>query len=133
MAVGIIFAGLLSKNTDITLSLAFTLSLGIAIQNFPEGAIISMPLKSKGYSKNKSFIYGVLSGIVEPIAAGVTLFLTSIVANILPFLLSFAAGSMVYVTINELIPNSQKGNDNYGTLGFTIGFIIMMVLDVIMG
>ena len=134
MAVGVVFAGVLSGNTDVTLAAAFALSIGIAVQNFPEGAIISMPLKSEGKPKLKAFIYGVLSGIVEPIAALITILLTSMVVPILPYLLSFAAGAMIYVVVDELIPESQKGElSNLGTIGVTIGFLIMMVLDVTLG
>ena len=104
MAVGVVFAGVLAQNTTITLAGAFALSIGIAIQNFPEGAIISMPLKNEGMSKPKAFLYGTLSGIVEPIGAIITILLTGIVTPILPYLLSFAAGAMIYVVVEELIP-----------------------------
>ena len=134
MAVGVLFAGALSGNTGITLAGAITLAIGIAIQNFPEGAIISMPLKSEGMSKSKSFLYGALSGIVEPIAAIITIALTNLVIPILPYLLSFAAGAMVYVVVEELIPESQAGeHSNIGTIGVAIGFVIMMILDVALG
>lgn len=134
MAVGVVFAGVLSGTSDVTLASAFALAIGIAIQNFPEGAIISMPLKSEGMPKSKAFMYGVLSGIVEPIAAFITLLLTSMVVPILPYLLSFAAGAMIYVVVDELIPESQKGElSNLGTIGVTVGFLIMMVLDVTLG
>ena len=134
MAVGVVFAGVLAGNTDVTLAGAFALAIGIAVQNFPEGAIISMPLKSEGKPKLRAFIYGVLSGIVEPIAALITILLTSMVVPILPYLLSFAAGAMIYVVVDELIPESQKGElSNLGTIGVTIGFLIMMVLDVTLG
>ncbi len=134
MAVGVVFAGLLSGNSSVTLAGAFALSVGIAVQNFPEGAIISMPLRSVGMSKSKSFVYGVLSGIVEPIAAFITIMLTNIIVPLLPYLLSFAAGAMIYVVANELIPESQKGEfSSLGTIGITIGFLIMMVLDVALG
>lgn len=107
---------------------------GIAIQNFPEGAIISMPLKGEGSSKTKAFLYGMLSGIVEPIGAVVTILLTNLVIPILPYLLSFAAGAMIYVVVEELIPESQTGeHSNIGTIGVAIGFVIMMVLDVALG
>ena len=113
---------------------AIALSVGIAIQNFPEGAIISMPLKEEGNSKSKSFLYGTLSGIVEPIGGLITILLTSLVVPILPYLLSFAAGAMIYVVVEELIPESQIGNhSNKGTIGFAIGFVIMMILDVALG
>ncbi len=131
MAVGIIFASALQKNSLVTLTGAFSLAIGIAIQNFPEGAIISMPLKGKGISKWKSFWYGTLSGIVEPIGAIITILLTNTVTKILPYLLSFAAGAMIYVVVDELIPESQEGkHSNYGLIGITIGFILMMILDI---
>lgn len=134
MAVGVVFAGVATGNTTISLAGAFALSIGIAIQNFPEGAIISMPLKSEGVSKSKAFLHGTLSGIVEPIAAIVTIFLTSIVVPILPYLLSFAAGAMIYVVVEELIPESQQGeHSNIGTIGVAIGFVVMMILDVALG
>lgn len=134
MAVGVVFAGILAGNTTVSLAAAFALSIGIAVQNFPEGAIISMPLRSEGMSKSKAFLYGVLSGIVEPIAAFITLMLTSIIVPLLPYLLSFAAGAMIYVVVDELIPESQKGElSSLGTIGVTIGFLIMMVLDVALG
>ena len=134
MAVGVVFAGVLAQNTTITLAGAFALSIGIAIQNFPEGAIISMPLKNEGMSKPKAFLYGTLSGIVEPIGAIITILLTGIVTPILPYLLSFAAGAMIYVVVEELIPESQVGeHSNIGTIGVAIGFVIMMILDVAIG
>ena len=121
-------------SAGITLSGAFTLAIGIAIQNFPEGAIISMPLKAEGMSQTKAFIYGTLSGIVEPIAAFVTILLTSTIVQILPFLLSFAAGAMINVVVEELIPDSQNGeHSKLGTIGVTLGFLIMMILDVTLG
>ena len=134
MAVGAIFAGFLSGNAGITYAGAFALSLGIAIQNFPEGAIISMPLKSEGYKKTTSFIIGTLSGIVEPIAAVLTILLTNILEPLMPFLLSFAAGAMIYVVSEELIPgaNTQK-QSSIGTIGVGLGFLIMMILDVSLG
>lgn len=131
MAVGVVFAGAIIGNTGITIAGAFVLALGIAIQNFPEGAIISMPLRNEGISKGKAFLYGVISGIVEPISAIVTILLTGIVVPILPYLLSFAAGAMIYVVVEELIPASQEGkHSNIATIGVAIGFVIMMVLDV---
>lgn len=134
MAVGVIFAGAVSGNTGITLAGALALSIGIAIQNFPEGAIISMPLKSEGMSKGKSFLYGTLSGIVEPIGAVITICLTKLVVPILPYLLSFAAGAMIYVVVEELIPESQTGeHSNIGTIGVAVGFVTMMILDVALG
>ena len=134
MAVGVTFAGALAQNAGITMAGAFALAIGIAIQNFPEGAIISMPLKSDGVSKPKAFLYGALSGIVEPIGAVITILLTNAVVPILPYLLSFAAGAMIYVVVEELIPESQAGaHSNIGTIGVAIGFTIMMILDVALG
>ncbi len=134
MAVGVSFAGTLMENTGITLAGAFALAIGIAIQNFPEGAIISMPLKAEGMSKGKAFLYGTLSGIVEPIGAIITILLTSTVIPILPYVLAFAAGAMIYVVVEELIPESQVGeHSNIGTIGVAIGFTIMMILDVALG
>ena len=134
MAVGVALAGAISGNSSITMAGAIALSIGIAIQNFPEGAIISMPLKEEGNSKGKSFLYGTLSGIVEPIFGGITILLTTLVVPVLPYLLSFAAGAMIYVVVEELIPESQVGkHSNLGTLGFAFGFILMMILDVALG
>ena len=134
MAVGVTFAGAMIGNTGITIAGALTLAIGIAIQNFPEGAIISMPLKSEGVTKPKAFLYGTLSGIVEPISAIITILLTNVIVPILPYLLSFAAGAMIYVVVEELIPESQAGeHSNIGTIGVAIGFIIMMILDVALG
>ncbi|MBQ3415413.1 MAG: ZIP family metal transporter [Clostridia bacterium] len=134
MAVGVVFAGAMSGNSGITMAGAIALAIGIAIQNFPEGAIISMPLKSEGTSKSKAFLYGILSGIVEPIGAIITIALTSLVVPILPYLLSFAAGAMIYVVVEELIPSAQTGeHSNISTIGLAIGFVIMMILDVALG
>lgn len=134
MAVGVAFAGLLSQNTGITLAEAFALAIGIAIQNIPEGAIISMPLHSSGKSKFKSFFGGTLSGIVEPIGAIITIALTRIVVPILPYFLSFAAGAMIYVVSSELIPEAQsEKKSNLVTISVGIGFVIMMLLDVALG
>ena len=134
MAVGVVFAGAIAQNTGITMAGAIALAIGIAIQNFPEGAIISMPLKSEGISKSKAFLYGTLSGIVEPIGALLTIALTNLVIPILPYFLSFAAGAMIYVVVEELIPESQNGqHSNIGTIGVAIGFVIMMILDVALG
>lgn len=134
MAVGVTFAGILAGNTMISLAGAFALSIGIAIQNFPEGAIISMPLRSEGQSKGKAFLYGAASGVVEPIAALLTILLTSLVVPILPYLLAFAAGAMIYVVVEELVPESQTGkHTNIGTIGVAVGFVLMMVLDVALG
>lgn len=134
MAVGVVFAGVLSQNAEIAIMGAIALSIGIAIQNFPEGAIVSMPLKAEGNSKSKAFLYGMLSGIVEPIAAIITMLLISAVLPILPYILAFAAGAMIYVVVEELIPEAQAGNhSNIGTIGVAIGFVLMMVLDVMLG
>lgn len=134
MAVGVTFAGALIGNTGITMAGAFSLALGIAIQNFPEGAIISMPLKSEGMSKWKAFLCGTLSGIVEPIGAVLTIVLTNTIVPLLPYFLSFAAGAMIYVVVEELIPEAQDGeHSDIGTIGVAIGFVIMMILDVALG
>lgn len=131
MAVGIVFAAVMNEGSAITIASALALSIGIAIQNFPEGAIISMPLKSEGLSKNKSFIYGVLSGIVEPIAAVITIMFSSVITPIMPYLLSFAAGAMIFVVVEELIPEAAEDNfSDISSIAFSIGFIIMMILDV---
>lgn len=135
MAVGVAFAG--AKYGDgMTMAGALALSIGIAIQNFPEGAIISMPLKAEGFSKNKSFMAGFLSGVVEPVAGFLTIILSSILVPIMPYLLSFAAGAMFYVVVEELIPEATGEDENHtnlGTIGFSIGFCIMMILDVMLG
>ena len=134
MAVGVTCAGAIGENPRITLASALVLSVGIAIQNFPEGAIISMPLKAEGMGKGKAFFYGVLSGAVEPVGAIITLLLTSHVLPLLPYFLSFAAGAMMYVVIEELIPECQSGeHSNLGTIGAALGFALMMVLDVALG
>lgn len=134
MAVGVVLAGAYYGNSVITLAGALTLAIGIAIQNFPEGAIISMPLKSNGENKTKSFFWGVISGVVEPFAATITILLTRHVEPILPYLLSFAAGAMIYVVVEELIPESQSGkHTNWATIALAIGFVLMMVLDVALG
>ena len=134
MAVGVLFAGVLANDSLITLSSAISLAMGIAIQNFPEGAIISMPLKGEGMSKLKSFILGMLSGIVEPIAALITILLINFVSPILPYILAFAAGAMVYVIVEELIPEASSGaHSNLTTIAFAVGFVLMMVLDVVFG
>lgn len=134
MAVGVVLAGAMVDSAGITLAGAMALSLGIAIQNFPEGAIISMPLKGDGNGKGKSFLYGMLSGIVEPIAAVVTILLIEHLLPALPFLLAFSAGAMIYVVIEELIPESQSGkHSNIATIGVAVGFTLMMILDVALG
>ena len=134
MAVGVVVAGFMTGTSGVTAASAVALAIGIAIQNFPEGAIISLPLKSEGSSKGKAFLYGMLSGIVEPIAAIITILLSSYIIPVLPYLLSFAAGAMIYVVVEELIPESSHGkHSNIGTIGFGFGFIIMMILDVALG
>ena len=134
MAVGVVYAGFLSGNTQITAASALALSLGIAIQNFPEGAIISMPLRAEGERKNRAFLGGVLSGVVEPIGAVLTLLAAQLVIPALPYLLSFAAGAMLYVVVEELIPEMSQGrHSNLGTVFFAVGFSVMMVLDVALG
>lgn len=134
MAVGVVYAGWLSHNVQITLTAALALALGIAIQNFPEGAIISMPLHAEGMSKKKAFLYGTLSGAVEPIGAALTILAADLVTPLLPYLLSFAAGAMIYVVVEELIPEMSEGNhSNLGTVLFAVGFTIMMALDVALG
>jgi len=134
MAVGVVFAGMLCGNTIITSAGAFALAIGIAIQNFPEGAIISMPLIGSGITKKRAFTYGFLSGVVEPVAALLTILLTSFVTPILPYLLAFAAGAMLYVVVDELIPDAQAGeHSNIVIIGFGVGFVLMMILDVALG
>ena len=131
MAVGVMYAGFLSDNPQITAASALALSLGIAIQNFPEGAIISLPLRAEGESKGRAFLGGVLSGIVEPIGAVLTILAAQLVIPALPYLLSFAAGAMLYVVVEELIPEMSQGrHSNLGTVFFAVGFSVMMVLDV---
>ena len=134
MAVGVVYAGFLSGNTQITAASALALSLGIAIQNFPEGAIISMPLRAEGEKKSKAFLGGVLSGVVEPIGAVLTIVAAQFIIPALPYLLSFAAGAMLYVVVEELIPEMSQGrHSNLGTVFFAIEFSVMMVLDVALG
>lgn len=134
MAVGVVVAGWMTGNESISLAAAFALAVGIAIQNLPEGAIISMPLKSNGMKKSKAFGYGVLSGIVEPIGAVLTILLANLVVPVLPYLLSFSAGAMLYVVVEELIPEMSEGeHSNIGTIFFGVGFTLMMVLDVALG
>ena len=134
MAVGVVYAGWISGKSDISAAAALALAIGIAIQNFPEGAIVSMPLRAEGMSKGKTFWYGVLSGIVEPIAAAVTIVAASAVVPILPYLLSFAAGAMMYVVVEELIPEMSEGkHSNIGTIAFAGGFVLMMILDIALG
>lgn len=134
MAVGIVLAAAMEQSVHLPMAGALALSLGIAIQNFPEGAIVSMPLRALGNSRRKAFGIGAFSGFVEPIAAIVTIILASYILPILPYLLAFAAGAMMYVVVEELIPDTQQGNhSNLGTIGFALGFILMMVLDVVLG
>ena len=133
MAVGVAFAGLMSQNSTITMAGALALSVGIAIQNFPEGAIISLPLK-EAVGKPKAFVYGMLSGIVEPLGAFLMLALSEVLGPALPYFLSFASGAMIYVVVEELIPESAQGDhSNVATIGFAAGFVVMMILDVALG
>lgn len=134
MAVGVVFAGVMAGNGDISSMGALVLAIGIAIQNFPEGAIISMPLKAEGERKGKAFLYGILSGVVEPVAALLTILAAGFIIPALPYLLSFAAGAMLYVVVEELIPEMSEGkHSNIGTLMFSLGFTVMMILDVALG
>jgi ZIP family zinc transporter len=134
MAVGVVFAGWLSENEAISYTGALALAIGIAVQNFPEGAIISMPLRAEGMKKGRAFINGMLSGAVEPIAALITVLAAEIIVPVLPYLLSFAAGAMIYVVVEELIPEMAQGqHSNLGTIFFTVGFTIMLALDVALG
>lgn len=134
MAVGVVFAGTLAGESKITLAGAAALSIGIAIQNFPEGAIISMPLLAEGKSKPRAFLYGMLSGIVEPAGAVLTILLMGIITPLLPYLLAFAAGAMIYVVVEELLPEASQGeHSNVATIGFAVGFLVMMILDVALG
>lgn len=134
MAVGAVFAALLASGAEISLASAFSLSIGIALQNFPEGAIISLPLKAEGHRKGKAFLFGAASGIVEPLAALVTVLFASVIVPVLPYLLAFAAGAMIYVVVEELIPQSQTGeHSNIATIGVMLGFVIMMILDMALG
>ena len=134
MAVGVVFAGLLTGSAPITVAGAFALTIGIAIQNFPEGAIISLPLHSEGQSKLRAFIMGTLSGVVEPIGALVTILCAKVLVPIVPYMLAFAAGAMIYVVVEELIPESAQGvHSNVSTIAFAVGFVLMMILDVALG
>lgn len=134
MAVGVVYAGFASDNASISAAGALALSLGIAIQNFPEGAIISLPLKGEGMSRGKAFVFGTLSGAVEPAAAVLTVLLAGLVVPVLPYLLSFAAGAMIYVVVEELIPEmSAEPHSNLGTIAFAAGFAVMMCLDTALG
>ena len=134
MAVGVVLAGALTGNATVTLASAMSLAIGIAIQNFPEGAIISMPLKNSGLSKGKAFLFGAISGAVEPVGALLVILLTKFMVPVLPYMLAFAAGAMLYVVVEELIPEASEGeHSNAPTVNFAIGFIVMMVLDVVLG
>ena len=134
MAVGVVIAGTLTSDFGITIAAAMTLSIGIAIQNFPEGAIVAMPLKTAGHSSKKSFLVGTLSGIVEPVAAGITILMSNVITVLLPYMLSFAAGAMIYVVVEELIPDSKSGeHSNLSVIGVGMGFVTMMILDVAFG
>lgn len=134
MAVGVVLAGALMGESEVSLAGALALSVGIAIQNFPEGAIISLPLRSAGETRGKAFYHGTLSGAVEPVAAILTILLARFIEPVLPYLLSFAAGAMLYVVVEELVPESAQGeHSNIGTIGFAVGFVIMMALDVALG
>lgn len=134
MAVGVALAAALEQKAFLSMAGALALSIGMAIQNFPEGAIVSMPLRTAGNSRRRSFYIGAVSGIIEPIAAIVTIVLASYIMPVLPYLLAFAAGAMMYVVVEELIPETQQGrHSNLGTVGFTIGFVLMMLLDVVLG
>ena len=134
MTVGVVYAGFRSGNAGITSAGALALAVGIAIQNFPEGAIVSMPLRAEGMNKGKTFLCGALSGIVEPIAAVITILAAGLVMPIMPYLLAFAAGAMMYVVVEELIPEMSEGkHSNWGTIAFSLGFVLMMILDVALG
>ena len=135
MAVGVVFAGMMTQQAEITLAGAFALSAGIAIQNFPEGAVISLPMRSEeGMKRSRAFAFGTLSGIVEPVAAAITVLMYRMITPVLPYLLSLAAGAMLYVVVEELIPEASQGeHSNIGTIGFALGFAVMMVLDVALG
>ena len=134
MAVGVVYAGFKSGNVEITSAGALALAVGIAIQNFPEGAIVSMPLRAEGMKKGKTFLCGALSGIVEPVAAIITILAAGLVVPVLPYLLAFAAGAMMYVVVEELIPEMSDGkHSNWGTIAFSLGFVLMMILDVALG
>ena len=134
MAVGVVFAGTMTGGGDVSVAAAFALAVGLAIQNFPEGAVISMPLASGGSRKGRSFLMGMLSGVVEPVAALLVIALAGSISTLLPYLLSFAAGAMLYVVVEELIPEaSGSKHSNHGTIGFALGFILMMILDVALG
>ncbi|MCI9339916.1 MAG: ZIP family metal transporter, partial [Dorea sp.] len=129
-----VFAGLLTGNADLTVAGAFALAIGIAVQNLPEGFIVSLPIRSEGKGRGRAFLYGSMSGIVEPIAGGITVLLAAYITPVLPYLLAFAAGAMIYVVVEELVPESAQGeHSNIGTIGFAAGFVLMMILDVALG
>ena len=134
MAVGVVYAGMLAGASGITAAGALTLALGIAIQNFPEGAIVSMPLLAEGMRKRRTFLMGVLSGAVEPVAAVITMLAAGLIVPVMPYFLAFAAGAMMYVVVEELIPEMSEGkHSNVGTIAFSLGFVLMMILDVALG
>ena len=134
MAIGAVLAAALDHTAGVPMAAVVALSVGMAIQNFPEGAIVSMPLRAAGNSRGKSFSLGALSGLVEPIGAGITILLAEMIIPVLPYLLAFAAGAMIYVVVEEFIPETQEGtHSNWGTIGFAIGFMLMMMLDVVLG
>ena len=134
MAVGVVLAGALTDSMHVSMAGAISLAIGMSIQNFPEGAIVSMPLRAAGNTRKRSFILGVLSGLVEPIATIITLLITDSILPFLPYILAFSAGAMMYVVVEELIPETQEGlHSNLGTIGFAIGFVLMMLLDVVLG
>ena len=134
MAVGVVYADLIAGKGLVSGAGALALAIGIAIQNFPEGAIVSMPLRAEGMPKKTTFLYGILSGIVEPIAAVITILASGFITSLLPYLLAFAAGAMFYVVVEELIPEMSEGeHSNLGTIAFSIGFVLMMILDVALG
>ena len=134
MAVGVVYAGWVAGKARVGQAAALALALGIALQNFPEGAIVSMPLRAEGMPKGKTFLYGVLSGVVEPVASLITIAAAGIVTSVLPYMLAFAAGAMFYVVVEELIPEMSEGeHSNIGTIAFSLGFVLMMVLDVALG
>ena len=134
IAVGVLYAAIVAGDPNITVAAALALSIGIAIQNFPEGAIISMPLRAVGVGKHKAFLMGTASGVVEPIAAGITVALAHLLVPILPYLLAFAAGAMIYVVVDDLVPQAHEGtHSNLGIVGVALGFTVMMILDVALG
>lgn len=134
MVVGIVFAGWLYGKTAITLAGATVLAVGIALQNFPEGAVVSMPMRAEGMPKSRTFLFGTLSGVIEPVGALMTMFAASFFLPVMPFLLTFAAGAMIYVVVEELVPEMASGqHNNSGTVCFALGFLIMMALDIVFG